>query len=81
MLYHLKAVKESGKEKMYPPCTEYSATPSEEKIEIELTREKEIVGKIELPQDGEVVFVMNDKGDNVDSYRYPPKIVRKEFRA
>lgn len=33
---------------------------------------------LRLPDDGEVVYVMNDAGNTVDSYRWPPE--KKEMR-
>lgn len=36
---------------------------------------------IRLPDDGEAIFVMNDKGDTIDSYRWPPKVVEAELHT
>jgi hypothetical protein len=47
-------------------------------IRLELTnREKgkdtQTIATLQLPEDGEVAYIMNDGGDTIDSYRWPPK--------
>lgn len=34
-----------------------------------------------LPDDGDVVYAMNDEGDTIDTHRWPPQSKQKEFRA
>ena len=31
---------------------------------------------LRLPQDGTVAYVMNDRGDTIDTYRWPPRAAR-----
>jgi len=32
---------------------------------------------LRLPEDGERIYMMNDRGDTVDSYRWPPKVPKE----
>lgn len=61
------------------PCTHIQVDRWEDRIQVEIQPGTKI---IEIPRDGQVIYVMNERGDTIDSYPWPPKSkVTKEFRA
>lgn len=37
--------------------------------------------RLSLPRDGQAIYVMNDAGDTVDAYRWPPREVDDALQA
>lgn len=72
MSYGFKLITADG-EKVYPQCNHYSI--SRTKDELVLSASNGVT--IKLPADGEKVYVLNDWGDNVDSYEHNPERVRR----
>lgn len=65
-----------GKTETTYQCTHVQVTDLHGKVRVELIPNE---FSINIPGDGEIVYLMNDQGDTTDSY--PKKVNRKEFRA
>lgn len=65
----IKLVGEEGRSRMYE-CSHVQFTHLSDGIEAELGSKGPT---LRLPDDGRAIYVMNDRGDTVDSYRWPPK--------
>jgi hypothetical protein len=63
----VKTVK--GRDHSTRECRHVQVTHWPDRVEIEVCPGGPT---IELPRDGEVVYLMNDRGDTVDSYRWQP---------
>lgn len=52
-------------------CDNIVVTNLVDKIQIEMVKASKVVRTINLPDDGNTVYVMNDGGDTIDTYRWP----------
>lgn len=67
------------KEHLFPPFDHSALTRYKERTEVVLIG---VVGgkpniKILLPEDGDVVYIENDNGKTVETYRHQPELVTK----
>ncbi len=65
----VKLVSDGGTREQIFICANVTkmSIPHEEGLIIELTPGP----VLRIPEDGDVVYIMNDRGDTIDSYRYP----------
>ncbi len=52
------------------PCNRIATTTYEDGIKVEVSPGGIVIN---LPADADALYVMNEKGDTIDSYRWPPK--------
>lgn len=87
-MYSMRLVKGEGQSVTLPVCSYYEVKTvtnetqaaklgAEIGISVELCPSGQIV---QLPRDGEELFVMNERGGTVDRFRWPPRPREKEFR-
>lgn len=61
------------------PCTHIQVDRYSDCVRVEIQPGPTI---LEVPRDGQVIYVMNERGDTIDSYPWPPRSKKqKEFRA
>lgn len=93
--YNINLMKDGKKTVL--PCSQYTVTEVEENspaaelelqevgIHIALGDKPENSRRIHLPTDGDTVYITNQSGKTIDSYRWPPNhnraaVNRKEIR-
>lgn len=85
-MYSIKIGRDGEAFEVYP-CGHYTVTYIQEES-VAVKQRGELPGvrldlsdphrTLRLPQDGSVVYVMNTRGDTVETYRYPPRERQKE---
>lgn len=55
------------------PCQHHAVTHGKDKMVMEIVQSASKRVTVELPRDGDIIYVMNDHGKTVDSFRWPPK--------
>ena len=72
-----EASKDRKKDERIYTCSHVSVLEQESGLVMELSPSGI---KLHLPLDGDAIYVSNDRGDTIDSYRWPPKPKTAELR-